>query len=192
MKNSGHKPKSTQDGCKVINEYRVIFQGEQLTVQYVCMQAVFPQYFFLITAPEEKKCLIKKVIISEKIYWVSQSALMETADLGKAIEEETGVMLPDNQTNNPFEYKGNKAIPILEYSVKDIVILKANAVFGRDKYYRVILNGKTFSIGLFYWDTDSDEGTWWPVDPAIDGNALEVLSSLVNSCELVNKWKVYS
>lgn len=182
------------EAWEVMKEFTVLFKGEQFRMQLICMFIRYPEYYFFIKEPEERSCLIGKLVTSDgRIFWNSRLSQEDAQELMMLIEQQTGLVLPEKHSNNPFKYQGDIHIRIYWIKKNGVTIKKAKAPFGNDMYYQIIFDGgRTFTFGKFFDDPTDGDGRWWPVEPMFDPDELKPFISLAETCDLYNKWKLES
>lgn len=123
-----------------------------------------------------------------RTYWISALSQEDSQALADLIEKQTGIVLPEEQSNNPFEYKGDIRIKIYAYEAPGLTIRKAKSPFGNEMYYKITFPNRSITFGFFHW-LWCPEGSWQAVEPPIDTEELAPLISLVNTCEKNNVWR---
>ncbi|RXK58564.1 hypothetical protein ESA94_18200 [Lacibacter luteus] len=191
MKSLNNFSDNESDQWEVMQEFKILFKDELLTVQLVCIYHPAPELYFFVSDPPHKRTLMKrKLLPPDKIIWLSNWNMEDAAELTDIIAEQTGIVLPLNETNNPFEYNGDITVDYYCAIINDIKVIKAKAPYGNNIYYKIFLDGTISELVRIKTIQGLSEDSWIPGDNTfLQFEELNILKSLVETFEQYNQWR---
>lgn len=194
MKSLNNFSDSEGDQWEVMQEFKISFKDVLLTVQLVCVYLPAPEMYFFVSDPPNKRTLMKRKLLSNgQTIWISNWSLEDATAFTDIIAKQTGLVLPVNETNNPFKYQGDITVTQYWSVLNDIKIIKAKAPFGNNIYYKVFLDDKVLTLVRMEAVQNLFEESWLPdEDTFLQPEDVKTLISLVKAFEKRNQWKKYN
>lgn len=153
-----------QASLEKMASYQLVYNGQKVKVDLIQATQGTPEFFFHVQQAAEEYFLSKRQHIGQMV-WLGGGPLPAAKALGDAIETAIGFSLPLKETNNPFQYKGDRTVRIETFQLNGVLIERAKAPFNQDVYYRLtITKGRPILMIKAASHLYGEEGCWYSGD----------------------------